>query len=134
MVIVEGARALLDRMAQRVAKHYLRRCRRAPEELHKLRKELKKLSFSAGYLASFYPPKPVKRFQELSRHLLVLLGKLNDAAMATGLAKGLCADGRSELAPAVAALARWGDRRRDKALSTLPKAWAKFAAASPFWR
>ena len=128
------APTLLDRVARRVERRGGHLRRRPVEQLHVLRKELKKLGYSIDCLAALYPSKPVERFQKLSRHLLVLLGKVNDAAMATEFAKGLCADGRSELAPTVAALARWGDKRRDKALSKLSKAWAKFSAASPFWR
>ena len=128
------APTLLDRMARRVERRGGHLRKRPVEQLHDLRKALKKLGYSADCLAALYPLKQVERFQKLSRHLLVLLGKANDAAMATEFAKGLCADGRSELAPTVAALARWGDKRRDKALSKLSKAWAKFSAASPFWR
>ena len=128
------ARSLLDRMARRVARRGEHLRRRPVEQLHALRKALKKLGYSADCLAALYPLKSVKRFQKLSRHLLARLGKANDAAMATGLAKNLCADGRSELAPAVAALAGWSGRRRDRALAKLPKTWAKFSAAMPFWR
>ena len=127
------ARILLNRMARRVAKHGRHLRRRPIEQLHRLRKALKKLGDSADCLAALYPSKAVQRFQKLCRHLMALLGEANDAAMATGLAKSLWADGSGELTPAVALLARWSDRRRDKALAKLPKAWAKFSAATPFW-
>lgn len=127
------ARILLNRMARRVAKHGRHLRRRPIEQLHRLRKALKKLGDSADFLAALYPSKAVQRFQKLCRHLMALLGEANDAAMATGLAKNLCTDGSGELTPAVALLARWSDRRRDKALAKLPKAWAKFSAATPFW-
>lgn len=128
------ARTLLNRMARRVATPGGQLRRRSVKQLHALRKALKKLGYSADCLADFYPPKPVKRFQKLSRHLLALFGEANDAATATGLGKNLCADGHCELAPAIAELAWWSDRRRDKALAKLTKAWAKYSAASPFWR
>jgi triphosphatase len=125
---------LLDRMARRVAKRGgpTRRC--SAEELHDLRKSLKKLRYSADYLASLYPPKPVKHYQKAVTRVLKLLGAVNDATVATGLANRLCSGTRSELTPAAGALTRWSDERRDKALRKLPKAWKKFVAVPPFWR
>lgn len=128
------APALLDRMARRVAKRGGHPRRRSAEELHDLRKALKKLRYSADYVAELYPPKLVKRHQKASKRLLKLLGTGNDAAMATTMAERLCAGERSELVPAAGALAQWSGARRDKALRKLPKAWTNFAAASPFWR
>lgn len=131
--IRKPAHALLDRMARRVARGGHPR-RRSAEELHALRKALKKLRYSGDYLAAIYPPKPVKQYQKASKRLLKLLGTGTDAAMATRLAGRLCAGARSEVAPAAAALVQWSDKRRDKALRKLPEIWATFAAAPAFWR
>jgi triphosphatase len=97
--IRKPAHALLDRMARRVARGGHPR-RRSAEELHALRKALKKLRYSGDYLAAIYPPKPVKQYQKASKRLLKLLGTGTDAAMATRLAGRLCAGARSEVAPA----------------------------------
>ena len=104
--IRKPAHALLDRMARRVARGGHPR-RRSAEELHALRKALKKLRYSGDYLAAIYPPKPVKQYQKASKRLLKLLGTGTDAAMATRLAGRLCAGARSEVAPAAAALVQW---------------------------
>jgi len=128
------APVLLDRMARRVAGRGGHTRRRSAEELHGLRKALKKLRYSADYAAALYPPKPVDRYQKAAKRLLKLLGAANDAAVATALADRLCAGERSELAPATSALARWSEERRAGALRKLPKAWATFDAAAPFWR
>ena len=127
------AHGLLDRMARRVARGGHPR-RRSAEELHALRKALKKLRYSGEYLGAIYPPKPVKQCQKSSKRLLELLGTGTDATMATRLAGRLCAGARSEVAPAAAALVQWSDKRRDKALRKLSEIWTTFAAAPAFWR
>lgn len=128
------APVLLDRMARRVAKRGKHPRRRSAEELHDLRKALKKLRYSADYLAALYPSKPVKQHQKASKRLLMLLGTGTDAAMVTRLADRLCAEAQRVLAPAAAALVQWSEKRRDKALRKLPKMWAAFVAAPEFWR
>lgn len=140
------APAMLDRMARRAEKRgrdggRVRRGRHsagaaaAAAELHDLRKALKKLRYGAEYFAGLYPPKPVKQHRKATKRMLKLLGAGNDAAMAATLAERLCAeDGRSELAPAVGALAQWSEARRAKALRKMPKAWDALTAAPPFWR
>ena len=128
------APTLLTPMARRVAKRGDHPRRNSAKDLHDLRKALKKLRYSAEYLAALYPAKPVKRHRKASKRLLLLLGASTDAAMATTLAMHLCAGTRSELSPAAAALARWCDERRDTALRKLPKNWDAFDAIPAFWR
>ena len=125
---------LLDHMARRVAKQGEHPRRRSAEELHDLRKALKKLRYSVDYLAVLYPTKPVKQHQKASKRLLMLLGTGTDAAMVTRLTGRLSAGACSELATAAAALVQWSDKRRDKAFRKLPKMWATFIAAPTFWR
>ena len=125
---------LMDRLAQQVAKRG-RRCRkRSAEQLHDLRKSLKKLHYSAEHVGSLYSEKPTKRFLRACKRLQKALGESNDSTMVLRLAKQLCANPREELAPAAATLMRWSEKRRDKALGNLPKAWTNFDDTPAFWR
>ena len=120
----EVAPTLLDRLAAKVAKRGKHIGHRSAEELHDLRKALKKLRYGADYLAGLYPKKAVKAYLKPVKQLQELLGGSNDAAMAATLAAALGATGLSDA----------GEARRAKALRRLPKAWRKFKEAKPFWR
>ena len=124
---------LLDRLAGKVAKRGKRIGQRSDEELHALRKSLKKLRYGVDDLAGLYGRKAVKKYLQGCKELQELLGRMNDAAVAGTLAKGLNAGDGSGLAPAVGALAQWSEKRRDKALHHLSGAWATFQKTSPFW-
>ena len=89
------AHVLLERMARRVAKKGGDPRRRSAEQLHDLRKALKKLLYSADCLAAVDSPKRVKQHQKASKRLLMLLGAGTDAAMAGTLAMRLCAGRRA---------------------------------------
>lgn len=127
------APALLDRMARRAAKRGNQLKSSSDEELHDLRKTLKKLRYSAEYLAGLYPEKRFKPYHKSLKHLLKLLGAGNDAIVATQLADRL-ADDRPELVTAASALAEWSAGCRERAYRKLPKAWAEFSDLQPFWR
>lgn len=124
---------LLDRLAGKVAKRGKRIGQRSDEELHALRKSLKKLRYGVDDLAGLYGRKAVKAYLGGCKELQELLGGMNDAAVAGALAERLDAGDGAGLAPAVGALARWSEKRRDKASRDLSGAWAKFRKASPFW-
>ena len=131
--LVKLAPELLDRLAGKVAKRGRRIGRRSDEELHALRKSLKKLRYGVDDVAGLYGRKAVRKYLQGCKELQELLGRMNDAAVAGTLARGLSADDGSGLAPAVGALAQWSERRRNKALHRLSGAWATFQKASPFW-
>jgi CHAD domain-containing protein len=131
--LVKLAPALLDRVAGKAARRGKRIGRRSDEELHALRKSLKKLRYGADDLAGLYGRKAVERYLRGCKELQELLGRMNDAAVAGVLAEQLSAGDRADLAPAVGTLAGWGERRRDEARQRLPGAWATFRKASPFW-
>jgi triphosphatase len=124
---------LLDRLAGKVAKRGRHVGRRSDEELHALRKSLKKLRYGVDDVAGLYGRKVVKRYLQGCKELQELLGRMNDAAVAGTLAQGLSADDAAGLAPAAGVVAQWSEKRRDKALHHLASAWARFQKASPFW-
>jgi triphosphatase len=127
------APGLLDRVAGKVAKRGERIGRRSDEELHALRKSLKKLRYSVDDLSGLYGRKAVKRYLRGCKELQQQLGKMNDAAVAGMLAERLSMGDRVGLIPAVGAFAKWSRRRRDKALHHLSGAWTSFEKVSPFW-
>jgi triphosphatase len=131
--VAKLAPALLDRVAAKVVQRGKRLERRSDEELHALRKSLKKLRYSVDDLAGLYRRKPVKAYLRGCKELQKLLGGMNDAAVASKLANELSAGDRAGLAPAVGALARRSERRRDKARNDLSTAWVMFRKAPPFW-
>jgi triphosphatase len=131
--VAKLAPELLDRVAAKVVQRGKRLGRRSDEELHALRKSLKKLRYSVDDLAGLYRRKAVKAYLRGCKELQKLLGSMNDAAVAGKLANELSAGDRAGLAPAVGALATWSERRRDKARNDLSAAWATFRKASPFW-
>jgi triphosphatase len=124
---------LLDRLAGKVAKRGRHVGRRSDEELHALRKSLKKLRYGVDDLTGLYGRKAVKRYLQGCKELQALLGRMNDAAVAGTLAQALSVDHGAGLAFAAGVVAQWSEKRRDKALHHLASAWARFQKASPFW-
>ena len=127
------APALLDRLAGKVAKRGKRIERRSDEELHALRKSLKRLRYGVDDLADLYGRKKVKAYLGGCKELQKLLGRMNDAVVAGTLANGLNAGDGSGLAPTAGALMQWSEKRRNKALHHLSGAWTTFQKTSPFW-
>jgi len=123
---------LLDRVARKLARRGRHIGQRSGEELHDVRKSLKKLRYSVDDLAGLYPPKSVKAYLKRCKSLQKRLGGINDATVAATLAEGLGRE-RSELAAAVGDVTQWSAARRRKALRDLPDAWARFHEAAPFW-
>ena len=126
------APALLDRLAGKVARR--RRHLDTPERLHKLRRSLKKLRYATEFVGGTAKTKAVRRYRQHCKTLQKLLGTINDAHTTRRLVAGLIDARSTELAPAVAALASWSNRRESKALKRLDTALDDFRAAKPFWR
>jgi inorganic triphosphatase YgiF len=125
---------MLDRLADKVHKRgrHLAKC--SLEELHALRKAIKKLRYATEYLAGLYPDKPVKDYRRACASALEMLGLINDT-VTTDLIVGSLADGRrTHLAPAVSLLSRHCAERRKDARNALPDGWAALRDAEPFWR
>jgi CHAD domain-containing protein len=128
------APALLDRIARKVARRGKGIRNATPEELHALRKSLKKLRYGIDDVAPRFRRKRVKAYLKGCKDLQKLLGTVNDAGVAVRLAHELSGGEQVDLAPAVSALAQWATARRDAALARLGRAWKAHKAAAPFWR
>jgi triphosphatase len=125
---------LLDRVASRARKRGRRITRRSGEELHALRKALKKLRYDTEYLAGLYRRKAAKRYEDRCHELQTVLGAINDARMTPLLAEAVAASGEAELDPALTRLAQWSDAHRTEAASRLKAAWKDFRRARPPWQ
>ena len=127
------APGLLDRLADKTAKRGRGLENLPPEDIHRLRKAMKKLRYGAEYFSGAYPEKIVKRYLKPVKRLQKLLGKMNDSSMAATLAERLCEDEALDRVPALGDIAAWAEARRRVALLKLPKAWRSFRKADPFW-
>jgi triphosphatase len=127
------APAMLDRLERKARKRGSVIAQRGPEELHALRKTMKKLRYGVEYLAGLYDSKEVKRYRRACEGLQEVLGTINDAAATERIAAKLAEEGRPDLVPPIGALAKWNEARRRKACSHLDKVWKEFRGATPFW-
>lgn len=132
--VEELAPDLLDRVASRARKRGRHIVRRSDEELHALRKALKRLRYDTEYFAGLYRRKATKRYEDRCHELQTLLGTVNDARVTPRLAEGLATNGEGELDPALARLAAWSDARRTEAMKRLKAAWKDFREATPPWQ
>jgi CHAD domain-containing protein len=119
----ELAPNLLKRLEHKVARRGQHIARRADSELHALRKAVKKLRYCVEFLSPLFSHKQVKAYPRQCKRLLKQLGGLNDAVMAVAMAEQLGGERQPELAPAVAALARWAADQQAAARHDLPKNW-----------
>lgn len=127
--LVELVPELEERLARRALRRGRRIRRRSDEELHELRKALKKLRYGVEFMAPLHRRKRANAYLQRCKVLQERLGALNDAAVAVTLAERL--SGRDEaLEPATEALRSWAAERRADALEHLPKAWRNFKHAA----
>ena len=123
---------LLDRLAGKADKRGRHLKERSLEELHSLRKTLKKLRYCTEYCQSLYKRKRVQRYQERAKELLEVLGALNDTVGADALLDRLNTKDAA-LTPGIGLISRISIANRENTLKQLPKAWKAFAAETPFW-
>ena len=128
--LVDRAPKLVKRLQRRVVRrgHNIAQC--SDEELHALRKALKKLRYSVEFLSPVYRDKQARAYLHVIKKLLKHLGSLNDAVMVLALAERLGGERQPELAPAVAALAAWAARSQDKAHRRIQSDWHHFKSAA----
>ena len=124
---------MLGRLAHKVERRGRHIEEGSDAERHALRKSLKKLRYGIDYLQALYPSKQVESFLRRCKKLQQVLGDINDTVTATGLADRLADAARPDLAPAVGALAKQLDGRRQDALGGLAKRWKAFQAEPWFW-
>ncbi len=102
---------------------------------HKMRRSLKKLRYTAEFLAPLYPKTKVKPFIGRLKGLQNVFGYVNDVRMAAELreiAQSRC----DEPAPLIAAGSVLGHHEAEAAevWRRAPKAWHRLRARGPFWK
>ena len=125
---------LLDRLARKTRRRGRHLRARPLDELHALRKSLKKLRYGVDFMSGLYGHKRVHAYRHGCKALQEALGRVNDATAAIRLAETLDDGDRADLAPAVGALTQWAERGRTRALGELPPAWKQFRHANRPWR
>ena len=130
--LADLAPGLLDRVARKARRRGRRIRRRSGEELHDLRKSLKKLRYSVEFVSGLCGRKRARAYLEACKELQEELGAINDAALAAEMAGRLAAvAARSTLAPAFGAVSEWGRERGTEHFRRLPRAWTRFKALPP---
>ena len=130
--IADIAPDLLDRMLRKAAKRGRHMEEASREQLHALRKAIKKLRYSAEFLSEPNRHKQVKAYLESCEELQELLGTINDAAVTPVLSERLRESGEG-LVPAINALEEWATMRGEKARHHVSKPWHELRSALPFW-
>ena len=128
--LVHRAPKLVERLERRVVRRGHNIAHRSDEELHALRKALKKLRCSIEFLSSVCRDKQAKAYLHVIKKLLKHLGSLNDAVVGVALAERLGGERQPELAPAVATLAAWAARSQEKAHRRIQSDWHHFKLAA----
>lgn len=129
---------LLDRQQTR-ARRRGRKAKSGEEgDMHRLRIALKKLRYTAEFLAPLYPKEKVRRYIKKLRGLQEHLGAINDIAHVRATIAGLLRDTdgkRSAPAERYAAglVAGWYRARRPRITKQALKRWKQFRAVKPFW-
>jgi len=132
------AKRLLDRQQARALKRG-RKARDGDEaNLHGLRIALKKLRYTAEFLAPLYPRRKVKHYVRELRALQEHLGAINDIAhVRATIAKLLRETEAKRPAPgeryAAGLVAGWYRARRPHIAKQALKRWKKFRKVKPFW-
>ena len=118
--------------------HSARRVRRAGrgladlpvEALHELRKDCKRLRYTAEFFQPLFPEKPARRYVKRLAALQEELGMLNDGAAAAGLLAHL---GRAERSYAAGVVEGFIAAGTVASRAKIAAAWKDFRRATPFW-
>lgn len=124
---------LLDRMARKTHRRGRHIKRLSDEELHALRKSLKKLRYSAENFGALFPSRAVKLYLKQCKRIQDLFGAYNDAVVMAALTERLCRDD-PQLEAARGLFGSDSETRRHNILRHLPAAWRTFSDAPLFWR
>ena len=132
------ARRLLRRQQQRAVKRGRKAKSGEEGDLHRLRIALKKLRYTAEFLAPLYPKKKVRRYVGKLRGLQEHLGALNDIAHVRTTMHMLMRDSDGKRAQpaeryAAGVVAGWYRSRRPEIAKKALRRWKRFRKVKPFW-
>jgi len=132
------SRRLLDRQQRRAFKRGKKAKSGEEGDLHRLRIALKKLRYTAEFLAPLYSKKKVRRYVGKLRGLQEHLGALNDIAHVRTTMHMLLRETDSKRAApaeryAAGVVAGWYRARRPQIAKNALKRWTQFRKVKPFW-
>ncbi len=136
------AQKCLDKRLAKVEELGLRMADLAIEERHELRIRLKRLRYSADFLASCYARKSTKRYLASLSDLQDVFGELNDDAVAVQLVGKLLQTTEdtndeppeADLQRAGGLVIGWHMASGERLWEQAQRRWRRFADAEPFWR
>jgi CHAD domain-containing protein len=102
------------------------------EALHEVRKQAKRLRYTAEFFAPLFAEKPTRRFLARLERLQESLGAMNDAAVARSLTAQL--GGGADRAFAIGAVQGFVAAGSVRAGADIEHVWGKFRRAEAFWR
>jgi triphosphatase len=102
-----------------------------PTALHVIRLNAKRLRYAAEIFAPLFPAKTTHRYLKRLSRLQDSLGRLNDAAVATGLLAELSGTGGSQFASGL--VLGFSGAHNSKTRNRLDGTWQKFRRQTPFW-
>jgi triphosphatase len=105
----------------------------APEALHELRLDAKRLRYAAEVFAPVFPRKAARRFQRRLASLQEELGRSNDATTARSLAQSLAREADEGRAWAIGLIEGWSIARSVTDRDDVLAAWKKLSAKESFW-
>ncbi len=101
------------------------------DQLHEVRKQVKKLRYATEFFAPLFPEKQVRKYLPRLERLQAVLGRVNDRAVAAGLLAQL--GGGADRAFACGVVLGFAACRADDSRGEVAHAWDKFRRAAPFW-
>ncbi len=102
------------------------------DALHDVRKQAKRLRYTAEFFAPLFAEKSTRRFLARLERLQEALGAMNDAAVARGLMAQIA--GGADRAFAAGVVQGFVAAASVRASADLEHVWAKFRRTDPFWR
>jgi inorganic triphosphatase YgiF len=130
--IEDTAGHLQTRMWHKVAKRGQHLDHASAEQLHALRKAVKKLRYGIEFLAGLYRHKQIKAYLGSCKDLQELLGTVNDAAVTLAILERLRAYDE-DLGPAIDTIRDWVKLRAETARRRVSKPWHELCSADRFW-
>ncbi len=124
------AAAVLDKRLRRVRRAGRRFNHLAPDALHALRKEGKRLRYAAEAFAPLFSGARARRFLKRLRAVQSTLGEMQDAEVARGLLARLGGAGRGYAGGLAVGLA---EGRGEALRADARAAWRRFGKAEAFW-
>ena len=136
MPIQSQARQALEKCWENVKARAKRLDRLTVTGRHQLRKDLKKLRYSAEFFRDVFPEKNSRNFIRALKRLQENFGYLNDVATAGKLnaIQDPCGSGSADLDYAIGYVLGWHNAQAELQWATIKRRWKQLCAQPKFWR